>query len=215
MDDSPLEHVSKAPESMDGPAPAVVLVHGRGADERDLLALAAELPEELHVLSVRAPDRLQGGYTWYDLQMPDGDLHASQPDDEGFRRSLDLLHEFVDWAVEEYDLDPDRIGLLGFSQGAITSLAALCERPGSYAWVVALHGYLADSHEDRADNAAGESVFIGAGESDRIIPPERARRAADRLAGASVDLTFDTYPVGHGIHPEELGDVVEWLSGRL
>lgn len=215
MADSPLEHVSKEPETQDASAPAVVLVHGRGTNERDLLPIAAELPDELHVLSIRAPDRLQGGYTWYELDLSAGGLHASQPDRNEFRRSLDMLHEFVEWATEEYAIDPDRTGLLGFSQGSIMSLAALCERPAQYEWVVALNGYLAASHEDSRDNTSGKPVFIGAGEADEIIPVERAQRAAELLDDAGADVTFETYPVGHGTHPEEIRAVAEWLGERL
>jgi phospholipase/carboxylesterase len=216
MTDSPLEHVSNAPETpTDDPTPAVVLIHGRGTNERDLLPIAGRLPDELHVLSVRAPDPLQGGYTWYELDLSAGGLHASQPHPEEFRRSLDLLHEFVEWAVGEYDLDPERVGLLGFSQGSITSLAALCERPESYDWVVAFNGYLPESHEERADNATGKPVFIGAGESDQIIPVERAERAAELLEEAGVDVRFEAYPVGHGTHPEGIRAVSAWVAERL
>ena len=160
----PLEHVSR-PGTAESNAPAVVLIHGRGTNERDLLPLGAQLPEELHVLSVRAPQSMGGpdSYTWYDLDLSGGGLHASQPDPDGFRRSLDLVHEFVERAAERYDLDPDRIGLLGFSQGAITSMSALLERPELYRWVVALNGYLASAHEDAVENAGGKPVFIGCG----------------------------------------------------
>lgn len=216
MTDSPLEHVSNPPESpTDGPAPAVVLIHGRGTNERDLLPIAGRLPDDLHVLSVRAPDRLQGGYTWYELDLSAGGLHASQPHPEEFRRSLDLLHEFVEWAVGEYDLDPERVGLLGFSQGSITSLAALCERPEAYDWVVAFNGYLPESHEERVENASDKPVFIGAGESDQVIPVERAERAAELLSEGGAEVRFETYPVGHGTHPEEIRAVSSWVAERL
>jgi phospholipase/carboxylesterase len=214
-DDPPLVHVSVEPAESDGPVPAVVVLHGRGADEQDLLPIARRLPDSLHVLSVRAPDRLQGGYTWYELDLSAGGLHASQPDPDDFRRSLDLLHGFVERAVESYDLDPGRVGLLGFSQGAITSLAALIERPERYAWVAALHGYLPASHEDRAGAAAGTPVFVGAGEDDRIIPAQRAERAASILRDAGVDVRFERYPVGHGAAPGEVEDVAEWVRERL
>lgn len=207
--DLPLEHVSRPAES-DGPSPAAVLVHGRGADEKDLLPIGARLPD-VHVLSVRAPDRLHGGYTWYDIDTSEG-WENSQPDPHDFRRSLDLLHEFVDDAVEAYDLDPERVGLLGFSQGAITSLSALLERPDAYRWVVALNGYLAAEHEDDADEAAGKPVFVGCGEQDRVIPAERAERAAERLREAGADVRFEKYRVGHGTTPEEVADVAEWVE---
>lgn len=213
--DLPLVHESR-PGTVAADAPAVVLVHGRGTNERDLLPIGTQLPEELHVLSVRAPDTLAGpdSYTWYDLDLSGGGLDASQPDPDGFERSLNLLAEFVDSAVEEYDLDPERIGLLGFSQGAITSLSALLERPDAYRWVVALNGYLAASHADRVDRAAGKPVFVGCGAADQVIPADRAERAATRLADAGVDVTFERYPVGHGTSPTEITDVVQWVQQR-
>jgi phospholipase/carboxylesterase len=214
--DAPLEHVSKAPETpTDEPAPAVVLIHGRGTNEQDLLPIAQQLPDELHVFSVRAPDPLQGGYTWYELDLSAGGLHASQPHESEFRRSLDLLHEFVEWATEEYEIDSERIGLLGFSQGSIMSLAALCERSEDYDWIVALNGYLAESHEQQAENATGKPIFVGAGKSDQIIPVERAERAAELLDNAGADVRFETYSVGHGTHPEEIRAVSEWITERL
>jgi phospholipase/carboxylesterase len=229
----PLTHVTDPPETtVDGRAPAVVVLHGRGADERDLLPIAAQLPEELHVLSVRAPDRLRGvsssggrrgserqersgGYTWYELDLSGGGLHESQPDQRDFERSLRLVHEFVDAAVDAYDLDPNRVGLLGFSQGAITSLSALAERPEAYDWVVGLNGYLAATHEDDIDAAAGTPAFIGAGRQDQIIPVVRAENAAERLDDADLDVTFNVYPVGHGTTPQEVRDVADWVEKRL
>ena len=215
IEDLPLVHVSR-PGTVESDAPAVVLLHGRGTNERDLLPIGARLPDDLHVLSVRAPEPMDGpdSHTWYELDLSAGGLHASQPDAEGFRRSLDLLHEFVERAVDRYDLEPDRVGLLGFSQGAITSMAALLERPGAYRWVVALNGYLADSHADRASAAAAKPVFVGCGSMDQVIPPERAERAAETLAEGGVDVRFERYGVGHGTTPEELSDVLGWLDGR-
>jgi len=151
------------------------------------------------------------GTTW--TSRPAASTRASPT--QGFRRSPDLLHEFVDGAVDAYDLDPDRVGLLGFSQGAITSLSALLERPDAYRWVVALNGSLAAEHEDDADAAASKPVFVGCGAMDRIIPPERAERAADRLVDAGAEVRFERYGVGHGTTPEEVTDVVAWVDERF
>jgi phospholipase/carboxylesterase len=192
------------------------LLHGRGTNERDLLPIGDRLPDEIHVLSVRAPEPMDGpdSYTWYELDLSAGGLHASQPDAEGFRRSLDSIHEFIQGAIDRYDLAPDRIGLLGFSQGAIASMAALLERADAYRWVVALNGYLADSHADRAVEAADKPIFVGCGSMDQVIPPERAERAAETLAEGGADVRFERYGVGHGTTPEELSDVLRWLDGR-
>jgi len=217
MTDIPLEHIHVAPD--DGsdiePAPAVFVLHGRGADEEDLLPVAQRLPDGLHVVSLRAPDPLQGGYTWYDLDLSAGGLESSQPDAADFRRSLDLVTESVDAAVESYGLDPDRLGLLGFSQGAITSLSLVLEEPDRYAWVVALHGYLAEAHTDLdPDGIGGKPVFVGAGAGDRVIPESRSATAADRLDEIGAAVTRGSYPGGHGIGQQELSDVVAFVESQ-
>ncbi|MFC5278728.1 alpha/beta hydrolase [Halorubrum rubrum] len=216
MTDIPLEHVHVAPDDDAAPAPAVFVLHGRGADEEDLLPVAESLPDDLHVISLRAPDPLQGGYTWYELDLSGGGLHESQPHAADFRRSLDLVDESVAAAIDAYGLDADRIGLLGFSQGAITSLSLLLEGPDSYDWVVGLHGYLPDSHAELApDGIEGKPVFVGAGTGDRVIPESRAEAAVDRLTELGVDVTYETYATGHGIGREELADVVAFVGARV
>lgn len=215
--DLPLEYVYVEPDvPTDGPAPVVFVLHGRGADEQDLLPVAQRLPDELAVLSLRAPDRLMGGYTWYEIEIPDGDLHRSQPNMEEFQRSLDLVSESISAATETDELDGDRIGLLGFSQGAITSLSLLCEDPDRFEWVVALHGYLAESHEDSTpDGIDGKPVFVGSGTADQIIPTQRAEEAADRLREFGCAVESHMYESAHGIGPDELTDLVAWVESQL
>ena len=211
MTDIPLEHVHREPElDADG---AVFILHGRGADEQDLLPVAEQLPGKRHVVSFRAPERLRGGYTWYDLDLSAGGLESSQPDPEGFRRSLDLVAESIDAAVDAYDLNPDSLGLFGFSQGAITSLSLVLEQPDQFAWVAAHHGYLAESHEDRSpDSIEGKPVFVGAGAADQIIPENRCEVAAEGMREAGADVTFDVFPGGHGIGQEELSAVCSFVE---
>lgn len=212
----PLEHEHVPPDDpVEGPDRAVVVLHGRGANERDLLPVAKRLDDDLHIISLRAPEPLMGGYTWYELDLPDGDIHRSQPDADDFRRSLDLVTESVDAAIDAYGLDPTNIGLLGFSQGAIVSFALIIEAPTDYAWTVGLHGYLPASHEGATPvDAAGRPVFVSAGSADQIIPPERARMAADRLEAMGFDVEFREYDTSHGIAHTELDDVVRWVGER-
>ena len=214
VSDIPLEHVHREPEGSDD-GRAVFVLHGRGADERDLLPIAARLPGDHHVVSLRAPDRLQGGYTWYDLDLSAGGLESSQPDAEGFARSLDLVADSVDAAVDAYDLDPDQLALLGFSQGSITSLALLLDDPDRYAWVAALHGYLPDSHAERdPEGIEGKPVFVAAGAADQIIPASRAEAAAERLRELGADVEFGVYDAGHGVGRDELADLVDFVERR-
>ena len=217
MSEIPLEHVHIEPEaSSDGPAPAVFVLHGRGANEQDLLPIARELPESHHIISLRAPDRLQGGYTWYDLDLSAGGLHQSQPDPADFDRSRGLVDDSVAAAIDAYDLDPDRLGLLGFSQGAITSLSLLLDSPDDYQWVVALHGYLPESHRDLdPEGIVDKPVFVAAGSADEIIPEARSQAAAEQFEELGAAVSYTVYDAPHGVSPEELADLVEFVERQV
>ena len=217
MDPSlPLEHVSIAPEGAHDRPPSAVLLHGRGADEHDLLQVGDRLPDGLHLLSVRAPNRLGPGYTWYDLDLSAGGLQASQPDEADYTEALSLLDRFLEAAVEAYQLDPDRVGFVGFSQGAIVSLGSLLEGALRPAWVVGLHGYLPARYDSSVEVTTSDTpVFLGAGATDEVIPASRVERAAQRLEEFGYPVTLNTYDFGHGIAREELEDVAEFIDARL
>lgn len=205
MSDLPLEHVRVEPDApTDGPAPAAFVLHGRGADERDLLPAARALPDALHAISLRAPNREGSGYSWYG------------GGSEGFRRSLDAVVASIDAAVEAFDLDPDRVGLLGFSQGAILGLALCCERPDRLAWIAALHGVLHESCVDcDREGLAGKPAFVGTGSDDRIIPTESTEATADRLRDLGADVEFGVYDAGHAIGAAERDAVAAFVTRRL
>lgn len=211
----PLEYVSLPPDTeSQGSTPGLFVLHGRGADERDLLPVTERLPDKYHVVSLRAPEPMGPGYTWYDLDLSGGGLHESQPDPDGFRRSLDLVAESVDTAIETFGLR-EQVGFLGFSQGAITSTATLLERPERVAWLAALHGYLPESHADIAPQGVeGTPVFAGRGATDEIIPADRAVELADRLRAIGCEVTGGTFQGGHGIGPDELAALVEFVEAQ-
>ena len=216
MTEFPLEYVHVEPETpSDGPAPAVFVLHGRGANEQDLLPIAAELPDSAHIISLRAPDRLHGGYTWYELDLSAGGLHQSQPDPVDFERTLSLVADSIEAAIEAYNLDADRLGLLGFSQGAITSMSLLLESPTMFQWVVALHGYLPASHRElNPDGIADKPIFIAAGNADEIIPAARSAAAAERFEQLDAAVDYTVYNTAHGVSAEELTDLVAFVDAQ-
>jgi len=211
MADLPLQHRSRPPADHSADAsPAVVIVHGLGADEGDLLPLAAEFPDDRHVLSVRAPDPHGPGFSWFEFD--GGDPATARPVTEDFRRSRDLLDRFVDAAVERYDLAADRIGLFGFSQGAVLGMGSLVEAPERYAFCVAAHGFYPDDciPADEVDRPA----FVSGGSDDTVVPPQRAARAADRLREAGCDVTERTYETGHRVGGTEADEAAAWIGER-
>jgi phospholipase/carboxylesterase len=211
MADLPLEHLSRPPAEHTGdPAPAVVVLHGLGADEGDLLG-AVDVPDVCHLLSVRAPDPHGPGFSWFEFEGPDP--ADATPVAADVRRSREVFDAFVADAVERYGLDAGRVGLFGFSQGAVLGLASLVERPDRYAWCVASHGFYPDAC-DPAD-PVDRPVLVTAGEHDAVVPPERGADAADRLRSVGCDVTERTYPTGHVLGQAERDDATDWVADRV
>ena len=149
-----LHHELIVPRTRADSYPTLVLLHGRGDSATGILPLAYELVrDDLLVISVQAPLELggvmAGGYEWYRLQQPRSLNEAT------LRTSLDALTEFLETVKVSYPVDPERVVLLGFSQGAVMSLGAQALGPESVAGVIALSGYFPIEVESDAGNLVG------------------------------------------------------------
>lgn len=199
-----------------GAPPLLVMLHGIGADENDLLPLAHELDPRLTVVSLRAPRRYQIGWAWFDIRwQADGTV---VPNVAQARETLADLARWLAAAPARLGTDPQKLYLLGFSQGAMMSLGLLCTTPERLAGVVALSGRYADAlFEKRAstDAIARVPLFVAHGTLDDILPVENGRAVRDYFQPLVRDFTYHEYPVAHGIAPAELHDVAAWLTQRL
>lgn len=219
----------------DRKAPAVFVLHGRRADERQLLSTAEELPDELHVVCLRAPHMLSkenadmsesdardivprgtGVLAWYEPETKPSDEGRTRPRTDHLKRSCREVAQSVDAAVEALDLDSDRAALLGFDQGAVVGLTLLCDAPEKFDWVVALNGYLPEL--GLTENPSGlrdTPVFVSAGREDHLVPGARGKAAAERLRELGADVTFEMYESLHTVGPQEQDDVVSFVVQRL
>jgi phospholipase/carboxylesterase len=192
--------------------PTVIFLHGRGADEEDLLSVAPLLDSRLLLLSVRAPYPFSGGgYTWYDLQQ------IGSPDLAMFRASYDRLSAFLDDAADGYPVDPEYVFLFGFSMGTVLSYALSLSRPDRIRAVAANSGYLPEIPDlnYRWQDMAGTSFFITHGIHDPVIPVSMARHARDLMAATRAPVTYREYDMSHTLGEQALADVAAWISGFL
>ena len=214
MAEPPLSYRHRRPraETTDR-APAIVMLHGRGADETDLLPLAEALPETAHLFSLRGPHTFEDGYAWYHLAVGQGGLRERQPDGESFGTALRALEETVTALVDSFSVAPDRVGLLGFSQGGTIALGATSRLAGRLSWVAGLHAYLPAA--TGVDALASLPVFLSTGDQDLIVPPRRGARSRERLAEAGAAVTYATYPTGHTVGAAERTALLTWLEDHL
>ena len=194
------------------PHPAILMLHGRGADEEDLLGVAPSLDDRFLVISARAPFPYpSGGYTWYDV----GEIGAPQP--ETFRRSYNGLVTFLDEIRKGYPLDPKKLICFGFSMGAVMSYALALSRPEHFRGVSANSGYIAEGTflTYRWQELNDTRVMITHGTQDPVIPISMARHARDLFTSSSAQLTYREYPAAHHLTEESLRDTTEWMTSVI
>jgi phospholipase/carboxylesterase len=175
------------------------------------MALEAALDPSLVVVSARAPFRLGPGYAWYDM------AQVGNPDQDTFDTGLDELRQFVEDLPPAYDIDPQRLYLMGFSQGAIMSAALALVEPESVRGVIMHSGYVPAYSVDGIvpGGIEGKGFFVAHGLYDEVIPVIYGRESEAYLSRQGARLTYNEYPIGHSISEESLYDLSEWLSGEL
>ena len=191
------------------PEGALVLLHGRGADEHDLHPLLDALDPERRLLGVtpRGPLSLPpGGAHWYAL----GGLPTPEP--ATFWPTFEAASAWLD----ELPVPLERTVLGGFSQGAVMSWAlglgrGRTKRP---AGIIALSGFMpeVDGLELELAGLEGYPVAIGHGAYDEIIPVHFGRQARERLEPARPDLLYREYPLPHTIDPGFLPDLRDLVA---
>ena len=196
----------------DEPEGALVLLHGRGADEHDLVPLLGMLDPERRLLGATARGPLSlppGGAHWYVVQ------RVGYPDRETFHSTYPQLAGWLDELLAEHGVPHDRTVLGGFSQGSVMAyalgLGAGRPRP---AGIMALSGFLPEVEglSLDLDRAAGLPVAIGHGTHDPVIPVEFGREARDRLLRAGADVTYRESPMAHTIDPGFLRELPAWVG---
>jgi phospholipase/carboxylesterase len=199
-----------------GRPPLLVLLHGVGADENDLLPLAPLLDPRLEVVSLRAPRDYPVGYAWFQIDF--GTDGSVRPHTDQAEQSLADLVRWLEDAPERYGTDPERTYLLGFSQGAMMSLGVLRTAPELLAGVMALSGRDPETlfpMTASRDAVGAVPLLVAHGTLDDLLPVENGRRTRAAFEGLSADFTYREFPVGHGIDQEEIMWVRDWLRARL
>jgi len=189
------------------PAGALVLLHGRGADEYDLYPLLDSLDPERRLLGItpRGPLSLPpGGAHWYRL----GGIPT--PDPETFFSSFEAVAAFLD----ALPLPLGQVVLGGFSQGAVMTYAlGLGRGRPRPAGLIALSGFIPTVEGFELDlSPPVPPVAIGHGTYDPVISVEWSRRAKQQLEQAGADVLYREYPLPHAIDPGYLSELSSWLT---
>lgn len=193
-------------------APLLLLLHGYGSNEEDLIGLAPHLDPRLCCVSARAPHELGfGSFAWFNIDMgPEG----VRFDFVQAMESLVQVYALADALKQEY-----RAGCVfvaGFSQGASMALTAALKKPQAFAGAIALSGVCGpEMLPEDPQSVRGLPVFMSHGRQDPVIPIAQARASKDLLDPLGLALVYSEYDMPHAIDQECLTDCAAWLRERL
>jgi phospholipase/carboxylesterase len=212
----PLVHLTRQPLPEERNPPLLLLLHGVGSNEHDLFGLAPLLDPRFVVISLRAPNTLApGSYAWFHVEFtPQGP--AINPEEA--ERSRQMLIETIGQAVAAFGADPQRVYLMGFSQGAIMSASVALTRPDLVAGAVLMSGRILPEIRTLLappEQLEGLPILVVHGTADTVLPIHNGRTSRDLLSTLPVKLTYKEYAMDHEVTPQSLADVQAWLKERL
>lgn len=199
------------------PEALVVMLHGVGADGNDLIGIAPMWAQSLPTVAFVAPnapepcDMAPYGYQWFSLQdrRPAAML-------AGVQAAAPIVSAFIDRELERHGLGPDKLALVGFSQGTMTALYTAPRRPAPVAGVLGFSGALIGAETLAAEATARPPVMLVHGTADPVVPFQAMASAEQGLTSAGIPVeTFASPGLGHSIDQDGLRLGVGFLKHVL
>ena len=184
----------------------LLLLHGTGGDEGQLLGLGRELDPTAALLSPRGPVS-ENGHLRFFRRLAEGVF-----DLEDLKRRTDDLAEFIGAAAAHYRLDPEKIVAVGYSNGANIAASILLRRSGTLRTAV-LFRAMVPLQPETLPNLTRVRVWIGGGKHDTLIPPEETEQLAELLRRAGAEVTARFFDADHSLTNTEFVVVQRWLAG--
>jgi phospholipase/carboxylesterase len=188
-------------------APPLLLLHGTGGDEHDLVVLRQHLAPDAPALAPRGTVSEQGMARFFRR------LREGVFDEDDLRLRADELAAFLTAAEQKYDVSPGSWLAVGFSNGANMASALLLRHPESLAGAVLLAAMVPFAADEPSDHAlAGKRVLIVNGDSDPMATPEQTHRLTEQLRRRGANVELLPFPGGHTVDPTQLPRIKEFID---
>lgn len=204
-----LVHRVQQPD-MAGPCAAVVMLHGRFGNEDVMWLFAQTVPTDWLMLAPRGLHEDGEGYSW----------HPRLPDEWPCLYELDhavtAVTHFIHALPRQYNADPRRIYLMGFSQGAAVAYALALKYPRLVRGIAGLVGFVPEACDTAVQLQSLDNlpIFVAVGRKDPLIPYQRAQRGAQTLRQAGANLAYHEYDTGHKLSARGMKDLQAWWAAR-
>jgi predicted esterase len=182
----------------------LLLLHGTGGNERDLIPLGHELDPRAALLSPRGKV-LENGIPRFFRRLAEGVF-----DLEDLKKRTNELADFVATAAQHYGFPRDNVVAVGYSNGANIAASMLLLRPDMLSAAI-LFRAMVPLVPERQPNLSSARVWIGAGSNDPIIPTSETKRLAELLRSAGADVTMRHFSAGHELTPADVESARDWM----
>ncbi len=213
-----LPHLVRQPTTKTDRPPLIIILHGFGANERDLHEpLAPYFDPRFLVVSLRSPIELRpDSYCWYPIEFVENGLDIKPVEEEKARKKLSAV---IDEVVDFYNADKNKVFLLGFSQGAIMSSTIVMTAPEKIRGAVLLSGQVPLATDKNMATAAAigkVDLFISHGKKDKVLPIQDGRDLKTKLekVGAT-NVIYKEHEGAHQLDGAHLREALGWLSERI
>jgi predicted esterase len=188
--------------------PVLLVLHGTGGNETDLLPLARMIDRHAPALSPRG-QVLEQGMPRFFRRLAEGVF-----DQEDLRLRTRELAEFLASSAERYGFDPSRIVAVGYSNGANIAASLLLSGLGTLQGAILMRP-MVPFEPEAVPPLDGKQILLSASRQDPIVPPALTERLAELLESGGAAVTTRWYPGGHGLSPQEIKDAAAWYGERF
>ncbi len=186
-------------------AETLVVLHGTGGDENDLIGIGQAVAPGAAILSPRG-NVLENGAPRFFKRLAEGVFDPKEVQSRGKE-----LSRFIRAAISKYGLNPERVFALGYSNGANVASTVMFIEPGLLRGAIMFRPMVVFEPDERPD-LSGAGVFISAGRMDPIVPTKSVERLVELFEASRAEVTLKWQLAGHNLLPSEVRDVADWLA---
>ena len=212
MSKLPFFHLVRKSNLKNDKSPLLLMIHGYGSNEQDLFSFSRAIPENFTIVSLRGDIEIQyNGYAWYNISI---DYNGNKSYDiEKAKKSRDNILKSLEICKGLYEIDPENITLMGFSQGSMLVNAVALTYPEKIKNIISLSGAFDPSIINLSNSKYLKklSFYISHGLNDEILPFNLSKKSLKILDDNNLNYIFEEYPIGHGVSPENFKSMLNWL----
>lgn len=183
----------------------LVVLHGTGGDENDLIGIGQAVAPGAAILSPRG-NVLENGAPRFFKRLAEGVFDREEVRSRGAE-----LSRFIRAAISKYGLNPERVFALGYSNGANVASTVMFIEPGLFRGAIMFRPMVVFEPDEHPD-LSGAGIFISAGRMDPIVPTKSVERLAELFEASRAEVTLKWHQAGHNLLPSEVRDAADWLA---